>query len=273
MPGLSDTSIAIERRLADGYRRMPAWQKVELVTDAYVVARHLHAAGHRLRNPAATAFTVNREWAHMTLGPGPWIDRMEFSAMSQPAEHVRPIKYTISVLDDMSIPYAIGGSFASSVHGYPRQTHDVDLTVEPFPGREDEFAGRFPAADYYAAANMVRDALARRASFNVLHLHTMFKIDVFIRKDRPFDVAMFGRRVPAPVFGPAEGMFNVLTAEDVVLIKMEWYRLGGEVSDRQWNDVLGVLRTQAGRLDDAYLDRWAADIGVKDLLDRVRGEV
>jgi hypothetical protein len=147
------------------------------------------------------------------------------------------------------------------------------LTVEPFAGREDEFANRFPTDEYYADANMIRDAIARRSSFNILHLHTMFKVDVFIRKDRPFDVTMLGRRIAAPVFGPAEGEFNVITPEDTILLKLEWFRIGGEISDRQWHDVLGVMRTQAGRLDDGYLDRWAAELGVKDLLDRARGEV
>ena len=75
------------------------------------------------------------------------------------------------------------------------------------------------------------------------------------------------------MFGPTEGQFDVITPEDTILLKLEWYRIGGEISDRQWSDILGVMQTQAGRLDDAYLDHWAADIGVKDLLDRIRAEV
>jgi hypothetical protein len=273
MHGLSDTSPDVERRMIAGYRRMPAWRKVQLVTDAYRVARRVHAAGHRLRNPAATPADVNRAWAIMTLGPGPWIERMGYDTMSQSAEQVRPIKYVVSALDDLNIEYAIGGSYASSVHGVPRYTQDADLTVAPFPGKERLFALRFPAAAYYTDEGMIRDAVARRASFNVLDLETMFKIDVFVRKDRAFDRELFARRVNAPVFGESEGLFRVVSAEDTVLLKLEWYRLGGEVSDRQWGDVLGVLKTQAGRLDDAYLDHWAADLGVKDLLDKARARV
>jgi hypothetical protein len=271
-PALSDTAPEVERRMYEAYRRMTPGRKMKLVADAYLVARQLHAAGHRLRNPDTTPADVNREWTLMTLGPGPWIDRMRFDAMQPPAEHVRPVKYVVSVLDDLNIRYAIGGSFASSLHGAPRYTQDADITVEPFPGKERLFALRFPADEYYADEPMIRDAVARRASFNILHLFTSFKIDVFVRKDRPFDREVLARRLKAPVFGESEGEFGVITAEDTVLLKLEWYRLGGEVSDRQWNDVIGVMKTQAGRLDDAYLDRWAADNGVKDLLDRARAQ-
>ena len=98
------------------------------------------------------------------------------------------------------------------------------------------------------------------------------KIDVFIRKHRAFDGEVLARGIGAAVFGESEGQFNVITAEDVILLKLEWYRLGGEVSDRQWNDVRGVLKTQQDRLDRAYLRHWSAEIGVRDLLARAESE-
>src|SRR5579859_1189675 len=116
-PGLSDTAPEVERLMYETYRRMSPARKWKLVSDAYTAARQLHAAGYRLREPGATRADVNRAWAVMTLGPGPWIDRMEFATMSQPAEHVQAIKYVVSVLDDLNIRYAIGGSLASSTHG------------------------------------------------------------------------------------------------------------------------------------------------------------
>lgn len=273
MIGLSDTSPEVERLMAEGYRRMPAWRKMQLVFDAGRFARHLHATGHKLRNPSATLQTQNREWALMTLGPGPWIDRMEFAAMTQPAEHVRPLKYVLSVFDDLNIRYAIGGSLASSVHGYARQTQDADITVEPFPYKERLFAMRFRPDEYYADEHMIRDAVARRASFNILHLHTMFKIDVFVQKDRPFDREAMSRRVKAQVFPDTAEEFGLMTAEDIILFKMEWYRIGGGTSDRQLNDILGVMRTRGDTLDAAYLDTWAAVLGVSDLLGELRTRV
>jgi hypothetical protein len=272
-PALSDTAPEVERLMYEAYRRMSPARKWKLVSDAYTVARQLHAAGHTMRHPGASQADINRAWAMMTLGPGPWIDRMEFATMPPPTEHVQAIKYVVSVLDDLNIRYAIGGSYASSTHGAVRQTQDADIAVEPFPGKERLFALRFPASEYYADEQMIRDAVARRSSFNILHLLTSFKIDIFVQKDRPFDHEFLARRIKARVFGDSEGEFGVVTAEDSVLLKLEWYRIGGEISDKQWGDITAVLKTQGDRLDTAYLDHWATEIGVKDLLDRVRSQV
>jgi hypothetical protein len=190
----------------------------------------------------------------MTLGPGPWMARMRFDAMLPPAEHVRAIKFVVSVLDDLDIRYAIGGSLASSVHGHSRHTQDADITVEPFPGKEKLFAMRFPPDEYYADEQMIRDAAARRASSNILDLHTSFKIDVFVQKDRSFDRELLARRIKAAVFAESDGEFGVVTAEDTLLLKLEWYRTKGEMSDKQWGDILGVMKTQGDRLDAAHLD-------------------
>lgn len=257
----------------EAYRRMPPARKWKLVAEAYTVARQLHAAGHRMRQVGATQADINRAWAIMTLGPGPWIDRMEFATMPPPAEHVQAIKYVVSVLDDLNIRYAIGGSYASSTHGASRHTQDADIAVEPFPGKERLFAMRFPANEYYADETMIRDAVARRSGFNILHLLTSFKIDIFVQKDRAFDREFLARRIKTTVFGESEGEFGVITPEDTILLKLEWFRLGGEVSDKQWGDIIGVMKTQGDRLDNAYLDHWAAEIAVKDLLDRARSQV
>jgi len=269
---LSDTSPDVERRMYDIYRRMPAWRKCQLVADAYTGARQLHDAGHRLRHPSATEFEVNRAWAEVTLGNGPWLDRLRFHAMSSVTEQTNAIKYVIRVLDDLNIRYAIGGSYASSTHGVPRYTQDADITVEPFPWKERLFALRFPAEEFYVSEDAIRDALSRHASFNIIHLNSGFKIDIFVRKDRAFDREVMARRIKASVFGADESEYGIITAEDAILLKLEWFRLGGETSDRQWSDVHGVLMTQGDRLDAAYLDHWAAEIGVKDLLVRARAE-
>jgi hypothetical protein len=176
-PPLSDTAPEVERRMYEAYRRMPPARKWKLVSDAYAFARQLHATGYRMREPGATPADINRAWALMVLGPGPWIDRMQFETMPPPAEHVRAIEFVASVLDDLNIRYAIGGSLASSTAGAARYTQDADIAVEPFPGKERLFASRFPTDEYYADEQMIRDALARRASFNILHLFTAFKID------------------------------------------------------------------------------------------------
>lgn len=111
-----------------------------------------------------------------------------------------------------------------------------------------------------------------RRSFNVIHLETMFKADVFVSQGRPFDGAQMDRRVSIDVSQQTPAMLYLAIAEDTVLAKLEWYRLGGEVSDRQWRDILGVLKTQGNRLDSAFLQFWAEQIAVADLLSRAMAQ-
>ncbi len=184
-------------------------------------------------------------------------------------EHTEIVQQMIGILVRLDIPYALGGSWASSLLGKMRFTTDADFTVEPFLGKEAAFCAAF-SDDYYISLPMIQDAIRRRSSFNVIHWSSGFKIDLFVRKDRPFEKAVMMRRHPHIV---AEGQEVMLvSAEDIILLKLEWYRLGGGASERQWSDVLGVIQMQADRLDADYLDRWAADLGVSDLLQRARQE-
>jgi hypothetical protein len=177
----------------------------------------------------------------------------------------------LAAFERAGIVCAVGGSLASSVHGVTRYTQDADLTAEPFPGREEALTRQF-GPDYYISPAAVLQAVRDRGSFNIIHTPTGFKVDVFIQKRRPFDQNLLQRLIPRTDIDPTGHPVPVLSPEDILLHKLEWYRLGGEVSDRQWGDVLGVLRVQAGRLDDAYLDHWAADLGVADLLATARAE-
>ena len=95
-------------------------------------------------------------------------------------------------------------------------------------------------------------------------------MDVFIRKDRPFEQSVMQRRRETEPEGMPGEKFDVVSAEDIILLKLEWFRLGGEISDRQWSDVLGVLRQQGDRLDAAYMDFWATQLSVADLLQQAR---
>jgi hypothetical protein len=186
-------------------------------------------------------------------------------------ENLQVIQEVTEALTAAGIPYALGGSMASSLLGEPRYTQDADVTVEPFAGSEAALVARF-GPGYYVSLPAVQEAVRQRSSFNIIHTHTGFKIDVFVRKDRPFEQSVITRRRSLPVAGRPGQEITVVSPEDIILLKLEWYRLGGETSDRQWRDVLGVLHVQAGRLDEAYLDRWAADLKVGDLLARARQE-
>ena len=118
-------------------------------------------------------------------------------------------------------------------------------------------------------APSLRDTPQQRATFNMIHQASFFKADIFVSSGRPFDTSQFERRVLIAV-SPGRSL-AIASAEDTVLAKLEWYRIGGEISDRQWRDVLAVLAAQSTRLDHAYMRRWATALGVPDLLDRAIG--
>lgn len=182
-------------------------------------------------------------------------------------ESTRITLLVTQVLEQLGIPYVVGGSLASSLHGVMRATLDVDIVADMHLNQISAVEAAL-APEFYTDGDMMRDAIERRSSFNLIHYATSFKVDIFIRKVRPFDHIQFERRVRAVVGSDPEQSIYVTSAEDIILAKLEWYRLGGEVSDRQWRDILGVLSIRAGDLDLAYLQRWATELQVADLLER-----
>jgi hypothetical protein len=174
-------------------------------------------------------------------------------------------------LEAIGVAYRVGGSVASSAFGIARTTLDVDLVADLRAVQVADFVARVEAA-YYVDADVIYDAIRRRSSFNLIHLATMVKIDVFVLKNRAFDRQAFSRYVDEPVGDGDDRRFPFTTAEDMVIHKLEWFRAGGETSQRQWADVLGVLRLQGNALDHPYLTQWAAEVGVDDLLGRALAE-
>ena len=170
-------------------------------------------------------------------------------------------------LERAGIPYMIVGSVASSTHGEPRGTYDVDIVIEPTPGQLEAFVASF-GEDFYVSADTARDALIRKSMFNVIDPASGQKADLIVRGDAPFDVVEFGRRRRERVM---DLEVELSTPEDVILSKLKWSKEAG--SERQIRDALGVALAQWERLDQAYLDQWATTLSVKDLLDRVRCEV
>lgn len=177
----------------------------------------------------------------------------------------------VEALERLEVPYFIGGSLATAVHGVARTTMDVDFVADLRLEHVEPFVQALGSA-FYADDEMIRSAIRHRSSFNLIHREAMFKVDVFIRKERPFDQAQFERRISQPLVVDLEQTAYVASPEDNILAKLECYHMGGEVSDRQWGDVLNVLKVQAERLDRAYLRHWANQLGVSNLLELALSE-
>jgi hypothetical protein len=167
-------------------------------------------------------------------------------------------------LERLEVRFHLGGSLSSSLHGFPRATLDADLVADLAPGLGRALCTEL-GKEFYADEPAIEEAIRERRSFNVIHLQTMFKVDVFLVKDTPFDRESFRRARAEPV-GPEGKALLVSTPEDTVLHKLLWFQKGGETSDRQWGDLVGVLKVQGRRVDAAYLRRWASVLGLEDLL-------
>lgn len=171
----------------------------------------------------------------------------------------------VAVLEDLGVAYLLGGSLASSLHGIPRTTQDADLVADLGPQHAAPLVERLRAS-FYIDDERVRDAIRRQASFNVVHLATMTKVDIFLLKSDALSQKEMERRQRIILPGGAGASLWVATAEDIVIQKLVWFALGGGVSERQWNDVLGVLKVRRGGLDLDHLRRTAAEAEVEDLL-------
>lgn len=183
-------------------------------------------------------------------------------AQAEAFEASRPL---IRVLEDLRVDYLVGGSLASSFHGTPRSTHDVDIVADLRFAHAPLLVLRLQG-DYYVDLDRIRQAIRSRSSFNLIYTKTMFKIDVFVMKDDPLAREEMRRRQRVVVGEDDE--LELASAEDTVLQKLVWYRIGGETSDRQWDDLLGVLKVRRHDLDFDYLRRWADHVEVTDLLGR-----
>ncbi len=180
---------------------------------------------------------------------------------------IEALNKVIGCFDKLGIVYYIGGSVASSVYGMARATMDVDLVAGVEMSHVDCLVKKL-GAEYYIAAEMIKDAIHRRASFNLIHLETMIKVDVFVAKDEPYDSQALTRRRSDTLDEESSRKFYLSSPEDVILSKLQWYRKGGGVSEQQRKDVLGVLKVQGDKLDLEYLKYWASKLDLSELLNR-----
>lgn len=268
---LSDTPVEIEELQAAMFRALPMERRLALIDSMYRSGKELADAGLRLRHPAATRRDCLENWVRLTV-PAELVAQALEVVVDTAESALSEVRHLANKLSKLGLEIVIGGSVASSLYAKPRHTQDADVSIAPFPGREMELVDCLKD-EYYVSLPAVRSALQHRRSFNVLRMATSFKIDLFVQGNRPFDASAMQRKRLLASSQPGDFPLFVHSAEDVVLQKLAWYRLGNEVSDRQWADVAGILRTQRGKLELAYLKTWAVELQVSDLLQRALSEV
>lgn len=171
------------------------------------------------------------------------------------------------VLEEHGVAYVVVGSFASSMRGLYRATADIDIVADLDLSKVRPVVEALQGA-FYVDEQAASRAVARRGSFNAIHFDAVFKVDIFIPKADAFSQQQLARRRPETIAPDLPQEIYVATAEDTILAKLVWYRSGGEVSQVQWSDVLGIIGAQGAELDFEYMREWADRLGVRDLLEK-----
>lgn len=176
-------------------------------------------------------------------------------------------------LEKLGLKYIVGGSFASSLFGIRRSTQDLDIVLDISEFDIDDFVEEFKE-DYSLSRPTIEQALDSSepfASFQLIHYEDLFRLDVFVRRTDDYSDSEFSRAINVEIVPGCPA--KVAAPENIVLRKLQWFNMGGQVSDKQWNDIVGVLEVQSGKLDNAYLDHWSLTLGVSTLLDKARSQV
>lgn len=192
--------------------------------------------------------------------------------MSDYDDLVSALSPVSAALTRLGIRHYVGGSVASSFHGASRSTMDVDLVADMTDSQVSEFVKCFDQ-DFYLSEAAIRDAIRRKSCFNLIHLPTSFKVDVFVSRHRPFDITAMNRATVEHLGDSHVLEIHIATPEDAIVSKLEWYRKTNETSERQWDDVTRLLKLLGNAADMEYLRESAESVGVQDLLERLLREV
>jgi hypothetical protein len=269
-----DTSPEMEAVLIELWRKRTPEQKLMSMVGLRDLAKRLIFSDLRSRYPGASAGELHdqlntrrlgREMAGKVSAAHEITSNPEANMMNE----AQLIALVAQRFDELKIPYYIGGGIASIIHGEERLTKDADIVIRILPVHIQKFVQAFET-DFVVSADAIQDSLARRYAFNIIHIDTAYKIDLYpITDEDEMEIAAFARRQRKDI---GTGEIWIASAEDVILAKLRWFRKGGEVSEKQWRDVLGVLKVQGERLDFGYLESMAARFRLADLLERARDD-
>lgn len=262
----ADTSQIVEDELIYRLSQVSPWRRLEMVVQLNDGVRQMMLAGLRHQYPQDSPEQQTRRLFDLLYGTTITYDIRQLR--ENDSMSITPIDTMTTVADtlnDLGIEYVIGGSMASAYYGVSRSTLDVDFVADIKPEHVPALVKTL-GRDFYLDEQMIRGAIEHKSSFNLIHLPTMFKVDVFIPGTRPFDHLQLQRRVSSAIGLDGDRRIYLSTPEDIVLAKLDWFNRGGRLSERQWHDILGVLLTQKGQLDILYLRENAANLGVEDIL-------
>jgi hypothetical protein len=273
-PQSIDTSIEADVLMFQLLRQLTPQQKLQRTCAFTQAVRRLAISGIESQYPNATGEKVRQEFIKRCLG-AEWLEVLSNSKNEEKIVIADPIELAQRIADillPLNILYVIGGSVASSLLGENRSTQDLDLVID----LEARTAQRLIDAmsdEFYISESAVNEAIAksrispRESSFNVIYLPSMEKADIFVMSsDDPFSTSVMNRRQLYPVNILEEEGIYIYSPEDIVLQKLSWYKLTPGGSQKQWRDVLGVLKVQLG-LDIGYMNQWALTLKLTDLLD------
>ena len=274
-PQSIDTSIEADVLIFQLLRQLTPQQKVQRTCAFNQAVRKLAISGIKNQYPNTTEAKVREEFIKRCLG-AEWIEVLSNSLDWEKLVIADPIQLAqkiASILLPLNIPYVVGGSVASSLLGENRSTQDLDLVIDLdariAPQLIDVMSGEF-----YISESAVMEAIAksrpapRESSFNAIYLPSLEKAHIFVMdSDDPFSASVMSRRQLHPVSGLIEEGIYIYSPEDIVLQKLSWYKLTPRGSQKQWRDVLGVLKVQGEGLDRAYLNQWALTLKLTDLLE------
>jgi hypothetical protein len=265
-----DTSIDAEMYLFGRLKALTLIQKAEKISSWTKGCLELCLIGLQQRYPNASLWKLRYEFAKAILKYN-FSDLIyqNISEYDQPLMLTDPISLALdiaAVFNSLDIPYLVGGSVASTLMGEPRATEDVDVVADLEIGKLIPLLQALQPR-FYVSEDAVRDAIRFKRSFNLIDNDSLGKIDVFVLKDNAFPQIEFQRRRSQLVRQNPDQMLVLPTPEDIILQKLVWYRMTKNESQRQWRDVLGVLKIQGDRLDFGYLQKWAGELSLSDLLE------
>ncbi len=267
----SDTSLEAEKVHIELLRKVGVVRRFNLMRSLTATTRRLSWQSLGRVRPDQT-LTEKRVWfagllygEEIAQGLRVELQQLEKAPEVMNEDVLAAIKPVVEALEALGVAYLIGGSIASSIHGIPRSTNDADLVADLAEGQVAEFISRLKET-YYLDEAAIRAAIVQHSSFNLIHFDSVVKIDIFVLKNESFHQTTFERREPIELDKSDPHRFNVYTPEDIILHKLVWYDSAGRVSEKQWLDILGVLKMQGERLNRSYLIEWSEKLGLADLM-------